>query len=158
MFLSLAPLTAWARALGAMASVSASMAGHAMVGHAHADISRAALAFVLLLGTVWRTDDYRRMLLGSVLAQLLVHGGVPAQSHMLALHVGAAICAVLLTRHLESAWSVCVALLAPLRRALDLTLSPPLSLPKLVVRASHPHLHLRLVAFTAPGRGPPVLA
>lgn len=161
MFLRLTTVAAVGRALGALACVIASMSGHAAMGHHHIDMPRATFAFLLLLAASWRTHDIRWLLVAGQLSQVLVHGGLAVDAlPMLAMHTLSGIATALLVWRVESVWSVCTALLDPLRRAVAI-LSSSLQQPDRVrpIRACGGGLELlHRFAASIPGRGPPVLA
>lgn len=160
MFLRLNPVVAGGRAVAAVAVTCASMSGHASAGHAHADVSRAALGFLVLLATSWMTERRSTLLFGALVGQLLVHGSVHfADARMLGLHIGAALLAGALSWHFEGVWNASVQALLPLLRAAFVS---PFTVPP-AVRSSlrtvwvNPFDSAREVG-TTPRRGPPVLA
>lgn len=160
MFLRLTPIVAAGRALAAFAVTTASMSGHASVGHMHADFSRAALGFLILLAFAWGSNRRSTLLLGAILAQLVVHGSTNfTNAHMLALHIGAALLAGALTWHFEALWVACTHALAPL---LQLPRTLGIDTPALP-RQRHRtvwrnRLHAARFVSSLPGRGPPVFA
>ena len=160
MFLRLTPVVAAGRAVAALAVTFASMSGHASAGHAHADVSRAALGFLVLLAFAWTSNRRSTLLLGALLGQLLVHGSLHfADARMLGLHIGAALLAGALTWHFEGVWNASAQALLPLLRA---ALVSPFTVPT-AARSSlrtvwaNPFDIAREVG-TTPRRGPPVLA
>jgi len=161
MFLRLPAVAAVGRALGALVCVLASMSGHAAMGHHHADVPRAAIAFLLLLAASWRTHDVRWLLLAGQMSQVVVHGGFAVDAlPMLAMHTLSGVAAALLVWRLEVVWWVCTTLLDPLRRAVAI-LCTSLQQPDCVgpLRAAGDGLEL-IHRFSASvlGRAPPALA
>lgn len=159
MFLRLTPIAAIGRASGALGIVVGSMAGHVAAGHHHVDLSRAAMAFVVMLGAVWSTDDQRRLLGYAALAQLLVHGGLPMQPLMLTVHLVGALVALHISRAMETAWRMREHLSAPLRSVLFVGPACPPALVRPVCNASAPILlrhQYRNVVLQL--RGPPIPA
>lgn len=157
MFLALTPVVAAGRALFALAVAALSMSGHAAIGHVHFDMSRFVLAFILLLASSWHTSDARALLVSSVVAQCVVHGGVPvADLAMLSLHTAGAFVAFALVSRFEALWDACISALDPL-------LSPSLllHLPSTPQSSSvhrtvwHNPFHVNGRTRLSPRRGPP---
>lgn len=113
MLLRLTATEATGRAAFAVASVAVAFVGHATLGHGHCDISQLILAGFLLLFASWRTRRTHHLLMAAIVAQLLVHGGLPSQPHMALLHSGAAVAALALMTLGESAWQALARLLIP---------------------------------------------
>ena len=158
MFLALPPVIAAGRAIFAFAVVVLSMSGHASAGHQHVDLSRVALAFLLLLAAAWRTNDARLLLAASVAAQCLVHGGLPIGNlSMFSMHASGAALAFFLIWQFELLWAVCLEMLRPLCQPIQV---PP---PSTASATTHHtawrnpfRSHVRFLI--APVRGPPVFA
>lgn len=160
MFLRLTPVVAGGRAVAALAVTCASMSGHAGAGHAHADVSRAALAFLVLLAFAWTSNRRLTLLLGAIIGQLIVHGSLHfADLRMLGLHIGAALLAGALTWHFEGVWNACVHALLPLFQVVFLP-SPqvPAHAKSSLRTVWHNPFHAALDVGATPRRGPPVLA
>lgn len=159
MFLALTPVVAAGRGLFALAVVVLSMSGHATVGHMHLDVSRSALAFVLLLAVAWRTNDARTLLLASAVAQCMVHGGIPVSSPaMFCLHLAGTFAAFALISRFEALWGACVSMLRPLLSPATLYHpSVPQSRPVHCTVWHNPFQATHPARFTL-RRGPPALA
>lgn len=157
MFLRLSSVVAMGRALCALAVVAASMTGHAATGHHHLDVSRAALAFLMLLAAAWSTNNPRTLLIAALAAQLIVHGAAPMQgTTMVLVHGCGALAALVITARFELLWSACSAALVPLLRVTRALVLPVV--PGCATAQPRTGEH-RFVAFvyatTAPRRGPP---
>jgi hypothetical protein len=159
-FLALTPVVAAGRAVFALAVTALSMSGHAAIGHTHLDVSRFALASILLLAFSWRTSDTRVLLAASVAAQCLVHGSSPmADLAMLSLHAAGAFLAFALISRFEVLWDACVAALRPLLSpSVPLHLSSAPRLGSAHRTVWHNPFHGTARARLTLRRGPPVLA
>jgi len=160
MFLALTPVVAAGRALFAFAVVALSVSGHAVIGHVHVDMSRLGMAFLLLLAVSWRTHDARALLLASIAAQCLVHGGIPmASPTMFALHAIGALAAFILVSRFERVWAGCAAALRPLLRPVAWLRLPHLPRPVQAHRTVwHNPFHAHQSTRISPRRGPPFFA
>lgn len=158
MFLRLTPVVAGGRAVAALAVTCASMSGHANAGHAHGDVARAALGFLVLLATSWMTERRSTLLLGALVGQLLVHGSLHfADARMLGLHIGAAILAGALTWHFEGVWNAATHALLPLFRAVFGAAIPAFGEVAVRVHWRNPFTSPVHIS-TSSRRGPPVFA
>lgn len=160
MFLSLTPIVAGGRAIAALAITVASMSGHVSVGHVHADVSRAALGFLVLLAVAWGSSRRTVLIAGALLEQAIIHGTVHGlDAKMLAFHAASALVAGALTWHFEALWNASAHALAPL-----LSLPSKSRVPA-VRPARQPHRNVwrnpfraALLTYSSPRRGPPVFA
>ena len=164
MLLRLAPAVAAGRAFFAAAAVVGSAVGHLSGAHAHAQLPSFLLAFFLLLGTAWRTNDPRVLLAASLGVQLLVHLiGVmsahvaPVTPGMVGFHSAAAVIAWVLMWKFETLWWSLTSAITAVFGSHLLTVMTPAVLAHSSVSFVGTH-RIRLLCFTHSRRGPPVLA
>jgi hypothetical protein len=157
-FLALSPVIATGRALFAFTVTVLSMSGHAALGAHHFDVSRLVLAFLLLLGIAWRSNDARALLGASAIAECLVHGGIPVGSlTMFSLHVSGTMLAFFLIWKFEALWAVCVEVLRPLLQPLLLPHLQPFVAVVANTEWRNPFVSL-FRRLSTPVRGPPDFA
>ena len=165
MLLRLAPAFATGRALFAAAAVIGSSAGHFVGDHAHAHIPSMVLAFFLLLGTAWRTNNPRVLFAAAVSVQALIHVGGMVAAHvpffslqMAAFHATLAVIAWLLMWKFEQLWANLTAAITAVFHAHELRARTPFPLILLPHHAPRAVGTLTLLFSTHIRRGPPVLA
>lgn len=134
MLLRLTPGEALGRAAFAAAAVGAAFTGHVAVGHEHCDLAQVIAATLGLIFVSWRTRSIARILAAAIIAQVVVHGGIPTQPHMLLIHAVAASLALALMHRGEDVWRALRSLRAP--RPLRLLAVPALPNMRVVIVSS----------------------
>ncbi len=155
MLLRLSASEAMGRAAFALASVGIACTGHVALGHEHCDFSQVVVASLGLIFMSWRTRRTSHLLGAALLAQVVVHGGIPTQLHMLAIHIVAATLALGLMHHSEQIWRALSNVLLP--RLPRLSMPVPIATPRIIDVAQKIFIGctpLRALSL----RGPPAFA
>lgn len=155
MLLRLTAAEALGRAAFALASVTIAFVGHVELGHGHCDITQLLLAAFLLLFASWRTRNIPGLLVSALGAQVLVHGGMPAQPHMMLVHLAAAAAALVLMTHGEAVWWALARLLIPGLPSMGAV--PALTQPSRTALVHRPRAEM-FAHGTFSRRGPPIPA
>lgn len=155
MLLRLTPDEALGRAAFALASVAVAFVGHAALGHGHCDVTQLVLAGFLLLFASWRTRNVPRLFGASIGAQFVVHGGIPTETHMIAIHAAASVVALGLMQHSEQLWHALARVLLP---TVPTAGAAPQWRPRALVPVWHNVFTSTIDHLTHPDRGPPALA